>query len=67
MSETTIQLSSDGRLVVPSVVTIPFITGDGIGPEIMPVMQQVIDQAVKTAYKGKRLISWKEVPAGQRA
>ena len=67
MSETTIQLSSDGRLIVPSVVTIPFITGDGIGPEIMPVMQQVIDQAVKTAYNGQRLISWKEVPAGQRA
>lgn len=67
MSHTTIQLSSDGKLIVPSSVTVPFITGDGIGAEIMPVMQQVIDAAVKATYKGERQILWKEVEAGQHA
>lgn len=67
MSETTIQLLEGGQLVVPSAVTVPFITGDGIGPEIMPVMQQVVDKAVKTAYNGQRQILWKEVAAGQCA
>lgn len=67
MSHTTIQLSSDGKLIVPSSVTVPFITGDGIGTEIMPVMQQVIDAAVKATYKGERQILWKEVEAGQHA
>lgn len=46
---------------------IPFITGDGIGAEITPAMQQVIDAAVKYAYKGERTIEWKEVAAGQKA
>lgn len=46
---------------------IPFITGDGIGTEITPAMQQVIDAAVKYAYKGERTIEWKEVAAGQKA
>ncbi len=67
MSQTTIQLSDDGKLIVPSSVTVPFITGDGIGAEIMPVMQQVIDAAVKASYKGERQILWKEVEAGQHA
>lgn len=67
MSHTTIQLSSDGKLIVPPSVTVPFITGDGIGAEIMPVMQQVIDAAVKATYKGERQILWKEVEAGQHA
>ena len=67
MSQTTIRLSDDGKLIVPSSVTVPFITGDGIGAEIMPVMQQVIDAAVKASYKGERQILWKEVEAGQHA
>jgi isocitrate dehydrogenase len=48
-------------------VTIPFIEGDGVGKEITPVMQQVADEAVAKAYKGKREIEWKETPAGEKA
>lgn len=62
-----ISISTDGTLIVPDTVDIPFITGDGIGVEIMPAMQQVIDAAVKAAYKGTRQITWKEVQAGQHA
>ncbi len=45
----------------------PFITGDGIGVEIMPAMQQVVNKSVAEAYQGEKQILWKEVQAGQRA
>lgn len=67
MTGEKIQIQADGRLVVPDVVTVPFITGDGIGVEIMPAMQQVTDRAVKAAYGGEKAIDWMEVQAGQRA
>ena len=54
----------DGRLVVPDCVTVPFIEGDGVGAEITPVCQQIVNEAVKLAYSGKRSIEWKEVLAG---
>lgn len=62
-----ITILSDGTLSVPHQVTIPFITGDGIGAEIMPAMQQVVNKAVSVAYHGEKEILWKEVAAGQRA
>lgn len=62
-----IQMLPDGTFTVPNIVAVPFITGDGIGAEITPAMQQVIDQAIKTAYNGQRQILWTEVPAGQHA
>lgn len=62
-----IQMLPDGTFTVPNIVAVPFITGDGIGAEITPAMQQVIDQAIKTAYNGQRQIRWTEVPAGQHA
>jgi len=55
------------RLVFPDRVTIPFIEGDGIGREITPVAQSVVEYAVKKAYNGKRKIVWKEVLAGEKA
>lgn len=67
MTDNKIQLLSNGKLLVPDHVIVPFITGDGIGPEIMPAMQQVVDTAVKVAYKGSKQLLWTEVPAGQRA
>lgn len=67
MTDNKIQLLSNGKLLVPDHVAIPFITGDGIGAEIMPAMQQVVDAAVKVAYKGSRQLLWTEVAAGQRA
>lgn len=57
----------DGRLIVPDVVTIPFITGDGVGVEITPAMRQVVDTAVSAAYGAARRIDWMEVWAGERA
>lgn len=47
-------------------VTIPFIKGDGVGPEVTSAMQQVLDAAVAKAYSDKR-IDWLEVPAGGSA
>ncbi|MGZ8687686.1 MAG: NADP-dependent isocitrate dehydrogenase, partial [Gaiellaceae bacterium] len=43
---------------VPDNPIIPFIEGDGIGADITPVMQAVVDAAVKKAYAGSRLIHW---------
>ena len=57
----------NGRLIVPDVVTIPFISGDGVGEEITPVCQAVVDAAVQLAYRGKRSVKWREVLAGEKA
>lgn len=54
-------------LKVPNDITIPFITGDGIGKEIMPVCQAVVNAAVCYAYNGNRSIDWLEVMAGEAA
>ncbi len=54
-------------LKVPSHPTIPYIEGDGVGPEITAVMKSVVASAVEKAYKGERGIVWKEVLAGQKA
>ncbi|MCI6838838.1 MAG: NADP-dependent isocitrate dehydrogenase [Prevotella sp.] len=58
---------TDGRLNVPSHPTIPFIEGDGVGAEITPVCQSVVNAAVKKAYGTARKIEWKEVLAGGKA
>lgn len=60
-------LKEDGRLVVPDIVTIPFIVGDGVGEEITPACQAVVNAAVQKAYDGKYAIEWKEVLAGAKA
>ncbi|MBP6064841.1 NADP-dependent isocitrate dehydrogenase [Bacteroides sp.] len=57
----------DGTLLVPDSPTIPFITGDGVGAEITPAMQEIVNAAVQLAYGSSRHIEWKEVFAGQRA
>ena len=56
-----------GALQVPDVVTLPFIAGDGVGREITPAMQHVVDAAVSAAYGGGRRMEWMEVLAGERA
>lgn len=58
---------TDGTLLVPAVPTIPFIAGDGVGAEITPAVQQVVNEAVEVAYGGIRCIAWREVLAGERA
>ncbi|MFT3902365.1 MAG: NADP-dependent isocitrate dehydrogenase [Niabella sp.] len=62
-----IQMGSDGKLIVPDQPIIPFIEGDGIGPEIWTVAQKVFDAAVQKAYDGARSINWKEMLAGEKA
>lgn len=57
----------NGKLVVPDHVTVPFIEGDGVGAEITPVCQQIVNVAVEAAYHGQRSIEWKEVLAGGKA
>ena len=57
----------NGKLVVPDKPIIPFIAGDGIGPEIMEAMRRVVDAAVKKAYNGKKEIVWFEIFAGEKA
>ncbi len=57
----------NGKLNVPDSPTIPFIRGDGTGPDIWAASERVFDAAVKKAYGGKRKIEWLEVFAGETA
>ncbi|HEV8121943.1 MAG TPA: NADP-dependent isocitrate dehydrogenase [Candidatus Polarisedimenticolia bacterium] len=57
----------DGRLVVPERPIIPFIEGDGTGPDIWRASVRVFDAAVERAYGGRRALVWREVLAGQKA
>jgi len=61
-----IQLGPDNRLIVPDHVTIPFIEGDGVGPDIWKASVAVFDAAVNKAYRGKRVVHWVEVLAGEK-
>ena len=58
---------ANGRLTVPDNPVIPFIEGDGIGPDVWRASQRVMDAAVHKAYNGKRKIAWMEVYAGEKA
>lgn len=62
-----IRVNADFSLDVPDHPVIPFIEGDGIGVDITPVMQKVVDAAVAKAYGGKRKIAWMEIYAGEKA
>ena len=57
----------EGRLSVPNHPIIPFIEGDGIGPDIWAASVRVLDAAVAQAYDGERQFAWREVLAGQKA
>ncbi len=57
----------DGKLVVPDDPIIPFIEGDGTGPDIWRASVRVFDAAVKTAYAGTRELAWMEVYAGEKS
>jgi isocitrate dehydrogenase len=56
-----------GHLDVPDHPVIPFIEGDGVGPEITAAMIQIVDAAVAKAYGGTRKIEWMEIYAGEKA
>lgn len=57
----------NGNLVVPDKPILPFIEGDGTGPDIWAASKRVFDAAVEKAYGGKREIAWYEVYAGEKA
>ena len=68
MSENGQKITFDnGQLNVPHEPIIPFIEGDGIGPDIWVASVRVFDVAVEKSYDGQRSISWKEIPAGEKA
>jgi isocitrate dehydrogenase len=59
--------NQNGQLNVPNNPIVPFIEGDGTGPDIWAAAQRVLDASVEKAYKGERKIEWKEVYAGEKA
>ena len=58
---------TNGTLQVPDNPVIPYIEGDGTGPDIWRASVRVFDAAVEKAYGGKRRVQWKEVLAGEKA
>jgi isocitrate dehydrogenase len=66
MNGATITFSGD-QIQVPDQPIIPFIEGDGIGPDIWVATRRVLDAAVEQSYRGTRSIAWKEVLAGEKA
>ena len=61
-----ITIDRDGRLNVPDTPIIPFIEGDGIGPDIWQATNMVLDAAVQLSYGGQKKITWLEVLAGEK-
>jgi isocitrate dehydrogenase len=62
-----ITANPDNSLNVPDNPIIPFVEGDGIGTDITPPMQTVVDAAVEKAYDGQKKIHWMEIYAGEKA
>ncbi len=67
MPPAAITVTPDGRLVVPDQPVIPYIEGDGTGPDIWRAAVRVLEAAVQRAYHGRRRIVWREVLAGEKA
>jgi len=63
----TITINADGSLSVPATPIIPFIEGDGTGPDIWAAARRVLDAAVAKSYSGARTIAWLEILAGEKA
>ena len=66
ISFSNIVKNSNGSLTVPDFPVIPFIEGDGTGPDIWRATQKVVDAAVQKAYSGKKMIQWLEILAGEK-
>lgn len=62
-----ITVGEDNALTIPDCPVIPYIEGDGIGSDITPVMQHVVDSVVEKAYGKDRSIAWMEIYAGEKA
>jgi isocitrate dehydrogenase len=57
----------NGKLKIPDQPIVPFIEGDGIGPDIWRASKRMLDAAVEKSYSGQRKIAWMEVYAGEKA
>lgn len=57
----------NGRLIVPDFPVIPYIEGDGTGPDIWKASVRIFDETVKSVFKGKKKVFWKEVFAGEKS
>jgi isocitrate/isopropylmalate dehydrogenase len=62
-----ITFTDKGKIVVPDFPVIPFIEGDGTGPDIWRATKRVLDAAVSKAYDGNKKIEWLEILAGEKA
>ena len=67
MTAEMITIKADGSLIVPRNPIIPFIEGDGTGPDIWAAARRVLDAAVAKSYNGSRTIEWLEILAGEKA
>jgi len=67
MTGEKITMGPDGKLVVPDFPILPFIEGDGIGPDITHAAMTAWNAAVEKAYRGERRISWMEIYAGEKS
>lgn len=67
MSAEKITFGADKKLVVPNHPIIPYIEGDGIGPDLWKASVRVFDAAIAKAYNGEKKIEWKEILAGEKA
>ena len=67
MAESIITINADGTLTVPETPVIPFIEGDGTGPDIWAAARRVLDAAVARSYRSARSIDWLEILAGEKA
>lgn len=67
MSAQKITMGTDGKLNVPDHCIIPFIEGDGIGPDVWRASKAVMDAAIEHCYQGERKIDWIEMLAGEKA
>jgi isocitrate dehydrogenase len=67
MRDERIEYAPNGKLIVPDQPIIPYIEGDGVGPDIWRASVRVFDAAVKKCFGGKRKVQWLEVYAGEKA
>lgn len=67
MTPQKITMGAGGKIIVPDQPIIPFIEGDGIGPDVWRASKEVLDAAVEKTYQGKRKIEWQEILAGEKA
>lgn len=67
MAGQKIEYTPEGQLIVPDCPIIPYIEGDGVGPDIWRASVRVFDAAVERCYGGKRRVHWLEVYAGEKA